>query len=82
MSPYDIEDYNDTTAGLLALRPGDALPWHVAGQSGLSLGAQKAVRDCTRLGLCSQQRRLVDGLVVFVAVRTDAAAMPTMEIAA
>lgn len=82
MSPYDIEDYNDTTAGLLALRPGDALPWHVAGQSGLSLGAQKAVRDCTRLGLCSQQRRLVDGLVVFVAVRTAKQVLQLEEISA
>lgn len=82
MSPYDIEDFNDTTAGLLSLSAGDVLPWHVAGQGPMRPGAAKAVRDCTRLGLCSQQRRLVDGLVVFVAVRTAEPVLPAMRIAA
>lgn len=82
MSPADLEDFNDTTAGLLTLGAGDALPWHVAGQGPIRPGAQKAIRDCTQLGLCSQQRRLVDGLIVFVAVRTAKPVLPALEIAA
>lgn len=82
MTAADREDFNDTTAGLLSLSAGDALPWHVAGQMPMRPGAAKAVRDCTQLGLCSQQRRLVDGLIVFVAVRTAKPALPAMRIAA
>ena len=82
MTAYDVEDFNDTVAGLLSLSAGDVLPWHVAGQMAMSFGATKAVRDCTRLGLCSQQRRLVDGLIVFVAVRTAQPVLPAMRIAA
>jgi hypothetical protein len=82
MNAYDREDFNDTIAGLLSLHAGDALPWHVGGQMTMSHGAAKAVRDCTQLGLCSQQRRLVDGLIVFVAVRTAQPVLQHMEIAA
>lgn len=82
MTPADREDFNDTVAGLLSLSVGDVLPWHVAGQGPMRDGAAKAVRDCTQLGLCSQQRRLVDGLIVFVAVRTGALSLQPMEMAA
>lgn len=82
MTPADREDFNDTVAGLLSLSVGDVLPWHVAGQAPMRHGAVKAVRDCTALGLCSQQRRLVDGLIVFVAVRTGALSLQPMEMAA
>lgn len=82
MTPADREDFNDTTAGLLSLSAGDVLPWHVAGQGPIRAGAAKAIRDCTQLGLCTQQRRLVDGLIVFVAVRTATPVLPAMRIAA
>jgi hypothetical protein len=78
MSPADLEDFNDTTAGLLTLGAGDALPWHVAGHGPIREGAAKAIRDCTQLGLCSQQRRLVDGMIVFVAVRTAKPVLQSM----
>ncbi len=70
MTDTDREDFNDTMAGLLSLPAGEGLPWHVAGQKPMRAGAAAAVRDATRLGLCSQTRRLVEGLIVFVAVRT------------
>lgn len=82
MTDSDREDFNDTVAGLMSLTAGDALPWHVAGQGPMRPGASLAVRQCTQLGLCSQQRRLVDGLVVFVAVRTATPALSTLRMAA
>lgn len=82
MTPADREDFHDTAAGLLSLSAGEELPWHVRGHGPMRDGAAKAVRDCTRLGLCSQQRRLVDGLIVFVAVRTAKQVLQLEEISA
>lgn len=78
---HDREAYADTYLGVLFLRAGNGIPYHVTGHRSASPGAFAAIADCESLGLCRPQRVIINNQLVLVAVRTAVPALPT-EIAA